>query len=278
LSPQAPAAAPSTAPPKFKRSAKNYLLDKSFQLKYTGYIVGITAAVSLALGGLLYWQSEKTVAIGTEAVAVGNEAVLVGQDANKAGKDAVQQSKALNDKLESDVKMNYGDNPALLAALQDENKKKTDEINSRAKALESAEANLVAKQGAIAKQHDAIARQRTLLLGTLASALVLLVIIIGLAGIVITHKVAGPIFKMKRLLREVGDGKLVVPGRLRKGDELVEFFDVFATMVEKLRVRQEKEIEYLESAIAQARADNNSVVLEKLEGLRKHMLRDLEAK
>jgi len=263
VSPQAPAAA--AAPPKFKRSAKNYLLDKSFQLKYTGYIVGITTAVSIALGGLLYWQSEKTVAMGTEAVQIG-------QEANKAGKEAVKQSKALNDKIENDVKTGpYSDNPVMIASLTEANKAETDAINKRAKELESAEANLMAK-------HDAIAKQRTLLLGTLGSMLVLLVIILGLAGIVITHKVAGPIFKMKRLLKDVGDGKLVVPGRLRKGDELVEFFDVFATMVEKLRVRQEKEIEYLDAAIAQARADNNPVVLEKLEALRKHMQRDLEAK
>ena len=265
MSPQAPAATPSTAPPRFKRSAKNYLLDKSFQLKYTGYIVGITAAVSVALGGLLFWQSEKTVAMGTEAVQIG-------QEANKAGKEAVKQSKALNDKLENDVKSGpYADDPVMIASLTEANKAETDAINARAKVLESAEANLVAKS-------DAIAKQRTLLLATLASVLILLVLIIGLAGIVITHKVAGPIFKMKRLLKDVGDGKLVVPGRLRKGDELVEFFDVFATMVEKLRVRQEKEIESLEAAIAQAKADNNPVVLEKLEGLRKHMLRDLEAK
>lgn len=262
MSPQAPAA-PSAAPPKFKRSAKNYLLDKSFQLKYTGYIVGITAAISLALGAVLFWQSEKTVAIG-------NEAVEVGQKANKAGKDAVAQSQALNSKLENDAQMSYGDNPALLSAIKDANKTESDKINTRAKELSDAEAKLVS-------QKNAIGKQRTLLLGTLGLSLLLMVVFLGLAGIVITHKVAGPIFKMKRLLREVGEGKLVVPGRLRKGDELVEFFDVFATMVEKLRVRQEKEIELLDAAIAQARADNNPV-LDKLDGLRKHMQRDLDAK
>ena len=44
--------------------------------------------------------------------------------------------------------------------------------------------------------------------------LALLVIAIGFAGIVFTHKIAGPIFKMKRLLRQVGEGKLVVSERL----------------------------------------------------------------
>jgi geranylgeranyl reductase len=55
------------------------------------------------------------------------------------------------------------------------------------------------------------------------------------AGIVFTHKVAGPIFKMKRLLRQVGAGKLVLRERLRKGDELQHFFEVFEEMVAELR-------------------------------------------
>lgn len=263
MSPTAPAA--STAPPKFKRSAKNYLLDRSFQLKYAGWLSGMTLAVSMVLGVVLYWQTDKTAAIG-------NEAVQVGQEANKAGKDAVLQSQALNDKLENDAKASYGDNPALLAAIKDANKAESDKITARAKLLADSETKLVQKQ-------DAIARQRVLLLATLGSALLLLVIIVGLAGIVITHKVAGPIFKMKRLLKEVGDGKLVVPGRLRKGDELVEFFDVFATMVEKLRIRQEREIDILDAAIAQAKANNSGAnVVEKLESLRQHMQSDLDAK
>ena len=263
MSPTAPAA--SAAPPKFKRSAKNYLLDRSFQLKYAGWLSGMTLVVSMVLGAVLYWQTDKTAAIG-------NEAVLVGQKANRAGKDAVLQSQALNDKLENDAKVSYGDNPALLAAIKDANKAESDKITARAKELADTETTLVQKQ-------EAIAKQRLLLLATLGSALLLLVVLLGLMGIVITHKVAGPIFKMKRLLKEVGDGKLVVPGRLRKGDELVEFFDVFATMVEKLRVRQEREIEILDTAIAQAKSSGaGSSVVEKLEALRSHMQSDLDAK
>lgn len=263
MSPTAPAAA--AAPPKFKRSAKNYLLDRSFQLRYAGYIAGITAAVSIALGAILYMQTEKTVSIGREAVQVGIEA-------NKAGKDAVEQSKALNDKLELDAVASYGDQPALLESIKSANKGETDKINARATNLSNLEKRLIT-------QSDAIARQRTTLLATLGSVLLVLVVLLGLAGIVITHKVAGPIFKMKRLLREVGEGKLVVPGRLRKGDELQEFFEVFATMVEKLRVRQEKEIELLDAAIAQATsAGADAQLVAKLQGLRAHMQTDLDAK
>lgn len=261
MSTTAPAAAAS--PPKFKRSMRNYLLDSRFQLKYTGYLVGVAAAMSVALGGLLYVQSEKTVAIG-------NEAVQVGQEANKAGKDAVAQSGALNAKLENDAMASYGDQPALLESIKSANKVETDKINSRAAALATLEKQLLDKQGAMA-------RQRSLLLVTLSASLSLLILILGLAGIVITHKIVGPVFKMKRLIRELGDGKLVVPGRLRAGDELVDLFDAFATMVEKLRVKQEKEIELLDAGIAQAKASGvDEQTMTKLENLRAQMKAELD--
>jgi signal transduction histidine kinase len=91
-------------------------------------------------------------------------------------------------------------------------------------------------------------QQRTLLWGIVA-ALALLVVGIGLAGIVFTHKVAGPIFKMKRLLREVGEGKLVVREKLRKGDELHHFFSTFEKMVYDLRAKQQAEIAKLDAII-----------------------------
>ena len=81
-----------------------------------------------------------------------------------------------------------------------------------------------------------------------------MVLLIGVLGIYITHKVAGPIYKMKMLLRQVGDGKLTFHGRLRKGDELQDFFEAFATMVEKLSARQRRECELLEAAIEKAKA------------------------
>ena len=58
-----------------------------------------------------------------------------------------------------------------------------------------------------------------------------MVVLIGLLGIYFTHKVAGPVYKMKRLLKQVGQGNLRVEARLRKGDELQDFFDTFTQMV-----------------------------------------------
>ena len=263
MSPSASPAAASTSPPKFKRHARNYLLDSKFQLKYTSYIVGLTLVISIALGFLLYRQTQKTVDIGNDAVAVGT-------DANKAGQEAVAQSDALNTKLEMDAMKGYGDNPTLIDAVKEANKAETDAIKARAD-------NLTSMQARLENQRKLLGEQRTILLATLAGALTLLVVFVGLAGIVFTHRVAGPIFKMKRLLREVGEGKLEIQGRLRKGDELHEFFEVFATMVEKLRTRQESEIETLDGAIALAtKANADEALVTKLKGLRDYMQKALD--
>jgi nitrogen fixation/metabolism regulation signal transduction histidine kinase len=285
------AAAP--AAPKFKRSARNYLLDSRFQLKYTSYIVGLTLAVSTALGALLYVQTTKTVALGNElydqsakTVAISNEAVRIGKQATAAGDDSVKQAKALHTSMEIFAAEKYADQPTLLEAVAKDNKiqlvaieKRATELADSRKALEEQNALLQKQEAGMKDQHVAIERQRKLLLVSLAGVLALLVFLVGIAGIIFTHKVAGPIFKMKRLLREVGEGKLVLQGRLRKGDELQDFFEVFATMVEKLRERQAGEIATLDGVIADAKKNEaDGAVVARLESLRAAMQAELDAK
>ena len=41
---------PTQGPPRYKRRLRNYLLDKSFQLKYAGFIFGVAAVLSVVWG------------------------------------------------------------------------------------------------------------------------------------------------------------------------------------------------------------------------------------
>jgi nitrogen fixation/metabolism regulation signal transduction histidine kinase len=285
------AAAP--AAPKFKRSARNYLLDSHFQLKYTSYIVGLTVAISLALGAILYVQTTKTVALGNElyeqsakTLEISSEAVRIGKAATAAGDDSIKQANALKTNMEMFAKANYGDQPLVLESVASINKEQIDAITKRAaeleagrKALEEQNRLLLDQEKGMRDQHVAIERQRKMLFVSLAGVLTLLVVLVGIAGIIFTHRVAGPIFKMKRLLREVGEGKLVLQGRLRKGDELQDFFEVFATMVEKLRERQAGEIATIDATIAEAKSkDTDAALVAKLETLRSSMQAELDAK
>jgi methyl-accepting chemotaxis protein len=90
-------------------------------------------------------------------------------------------------------------------------------------------------------------------LGFIVAGIVLLALTLGLTGIVITHKLVGPAYKMRMQLRKVAEGKLTVQGRLRKGDELQELFEAFEHMVESLRAAQAREIAAIDAALEQAR-------------------------
>ncbi len=208
----APSAAPlppSMPPVRYKRSIKNYLIDSRFQLKYTSYIILIAVAISAVLGTFLYRTSNRVV---------------------QQGHKVVEESKKVSDVVRMNITKDpiYSDNPDLTEAFA-------------SGALES--------DKKIEDQQLELVRQQQNMLYTLVATLTLMVFLIGILGIYFTHKVAGPIYKMKMLLRQVGEGKLKFYGRLRKGDELQDFFEAFAVMVERLRARQARELEQLEKAV-----------------------------
>jgi methyl-accepting chemotaxis protein len=102
---------------------------------------------------------------------------------------------------------------------------------------------------ALSEQQDRLLHGQQVMIESLVGGLALMVVLIGLLGIYFTHKVAGPVFKMKRLLKQVGDGHLHVDARLRRGDELVDFFDTFTQMVEGLRQMESRQLEDVQAAI-----------------------------
>jgi len=79
---------------------------------------------------------------------------------------------------------------------------------------------------------------------------VILSVVLSVYGIVMTHKVAGPLHKVSLHLDKIRDGKLGVVYDLRKGDELVDFFEHFKNAHDALRHRAEADIALLDQAIA----------------------------
>lgn len=79
---------------------------------------------------------------------------------------------------------------------------------------------------------------------------VLLVISISAVGILITHKVAGPLFKIAGFFGKVRESRLgPIPPTLRKGDELQEFYGAFREMHQSLRERQEEDVRVVSDAV-----------------------------
>jgi hypothetical protein len=78
---------------------------------------------------------------------------------------------------------------------------------------------------------------------------VLLSVVLTAYGIVLTHKVAGPLFKVTLYLDKMRDGKLGTVYNLRKGDQLVDFFEHFKAAHDALRMRTEEDIRLIDRAI-----------------------------
>jgi len=254
-----PSSAPQTPTGRHQRRLRNYLLDSHFQLKYTGYLVGIALLFSVSLG-LLIWRTSAAV------IAQSHEAVQQGEQVVERGRQVVAESR----KVSEVVKMNivrdpvYSDNGPLADAFKADADKQDERLKAQQEALEG-------QAAALREQARALTEKQRVMLLTLVGALSLMVVLIGFAGIFVTHKVAGPIYKMKRQISDVGEGRLRIPGKLRKGDELVHFFDTFDTMVRNLRQRQEVEIEKLERAISTLEPKAEPGELEPLYQLRQEM-------
>ncbi len=247
------ATASSSAPPKprYKRSIKNYLVDSRFQLKYTGFILILTLFISAVLGAFL-WRTSQSVVEQSGKVA-------------EQSKKVAEESRKVSDIVKMQIEKDpiYGQDPELAKAF------------GGGAAVSDAEVKK--QQEEVLRQQEGLVTQQTHMRAMIVGVLGIMVVLIGILGIYFTHKVAGPIYKMKLLLGQVGEGKLNFHGRLRKGDELQDFFETFATMVEKLKTRQHGEVEKLEKALEIARTKGaTDDVLRALTDVRDEMKRSLD--
>jgi hypothetical protein len=89
----------------------------------------------------------------------------------------------------------------------------------------------------------------------IVAGVILLAIALGFTGIMVTHRMVGPVYRLKLCARLVRDGHYnLAVGGLRKGDELQDLFEAFREMVASLRTAQQRDISELENAIEKARA------------------------
>jgi nitrogen fixation/metabolism regulation signal transduction histidine kinase len=234
--------APQAGPP--KRKLRNYLLNPRFQLKYTSYIVATAVVLMIGLGVVIMRTANTAAAQATTASAQAERAMRESQTSSRIMR--------MNDL------MNAADNPDLVHTIEAQ---LAEGDRQAARNLES-----------VRQQRAQIEETRKLTIVTLLVTGILLVLLLGATGIVVTHKVVGPVFKMKRLLRLVGTGKLDIREKLRKGDELEDLFEVFIAMVESLKNAQRAELAKLEAALADAEAAGATTAVEKIRALRTEML------
>jgi hypothetical protein len=162
---QSATVAPAAAP---RQARRNYLIDRSFQLKYTLIMVVVGAAISLLFGAMMYQAHLETM-----------------------------QLMSLPESLRATV-----------------------------------------------------AAQDATLLGLVLAISLVMALALGLVGVLITHRIAGPIYVFSHYIALIGEGRFPRIRPLRRGDELKGFHDVFEHAVARMRERETAEGKALQEIAA----------------------------
>lgn len=231
------------------RRPKHYLLDPRFQLKWTGYLVVVVLAVMTGLGVLIARMASRSSETAQIAVTQAEKAFKESKVNNELARTAVEQSAPDN---------------ATLAGVMNEQLREVDAQQEK---------NLAD----VRRLQQEIVRDRRNIQVLLGGAGVSLLLLLTLMGIVITHRIVGPVHKLKRLLRRVSTGRLVVEERLRRGDELEDLFETFLQMTHSLRAMQNARVATLDATLRRAEAAGAPAdVVDGLRALRAQMVLGLE--
>jgi len=101
---------------------------------------------------------------------------------------------------------------------------------------------------------DELQRGRVRILMVLIATGLLLMIGLAIYGIKMTHKVAGPLFKVSLYLAKMRDGRYDKVWNLRKGDQLVDFYEHFKTAHAGVVTLEKEDIDAIKAVIAAADA------------------------
>src|SRR5215208_3437423 len=99
-----------------------------------------------------------------------------------------------------------------------------------------------------------VERSDRLLLGAFVVIALLFAASLGLLGVVITHRVAGPVFVMGHYLQVLAQGRFPRMRTLRRSDELKTFFRTFIDAVDNMKIREAKHAALLEDVVQRMRA------------------------
>jgi hypothetical protein len=206
-----------------QRRLRNFLLDAPMQLRFTAVLVTATLLGAGLLGIFLARALNRLSEQAERAV--------------EARAAAAQASHELGNASLSKTLLDRFNDPAFTAQLQ-----------RQSRAIDAA---YQAEQVQVAEQRREVARESTRIGWLVLLSVVVFVLAVLLLGIVITHRIAGPVYRVRRLLDDLGEGRREVPRHgLRDGDELRELFESASSLVKKLRAEDEATFEALSTALS----------------------------
>lgn len=211
-----------------KRQWRNFLIEPKFQLKFAAYLIAVTLVLAGVLGAFLFRNTQALLDEASHSLEARSRAAEASRELSNAT-------------LSNELIKKMGD-PVFVAQLQ----AASQTIDER---YEAERASILAQRA------ELVRRQRSMWLafaGTLAGFLFL----ITLTTIVLTHRVAGPLMRIRRMVKEVAAGTIRPPPYgLRESDELKDIFDATRGMMHVLRKQSEDDVLVLSHALERAQQE-----------------------
>ncbi len=261
----------------YKRSWKNLLINKRYQLQFTLFMVGLSTLLMSGLGIWVMKVANETTTVSmasvrgtpcpkiptlTEAADAADEDPL--PPIPMKLEDPSDDPKAPADKPPEPAGSAAGSGGAGSAdeaprkvTVQLDESSMTMMTPTAPKLPADFDAKIVghwACEMRLANKLDDLERGRTRILWVLIGTGLLLVIGLAVYGIKMTHKVAGPLFKVSLYLGKMRDGRFDKVWNLRKGDQLVDFYDHFKTAHAGVVQMQNDDIKRIKEVVAAAEA------------------------
>jgi hypothetical protein len=254
----------------YKRSWKNLLINKRYQLRFTLVMVGLAAVLMAGLGWWVMQVANEATEVAASRVRGTTCAPIpeLGAPAIEAAAAPGPAAPAADPPAPGPGAPGAG--PAGAGEPADEADDAEDDGARRPVVIEESSMTITAvpppgdfaqrvadHYGCVLEQAarlDELEAGRLRILWVLVGACVLLVLGLAVYGIKMTHRVAGPLYKIGLYLAKMRDGRLDKVYDLRKGDQLVAFYDHFKQAHAGVVDLERADIARLQAALAAADA------------------------
>lgn len=269
----------------YRRSWKNLLINKRYQLRFTLFMVGLSTILMLGLGMWVLHEARIATEVGindvegrdvegrscaeTAPAEDGSHAAPArpAEPAEPAPADGEPGADGESERPR--IQVEIGEMQLTPPTGDDDFEMPPAAPSEVAACLDSDEQ--AAKIAELEAGYDRIKL-------VLAACGVLMVFGLTFFGIKTTHKVAGPLYKMTLYFDKMHKGTYDQVYSLRRGDQLVEFYEQFKAAHAGLRTMQERDIEVLRGVLEAAESADLGSRSPEIAALLDEMRQTLESK
>jgi ABC-type multidrug transport system fused ATPase/permease subunit len=255
--------APKSGDRSYKRSWKNLLINKRYQLRFTLFMVGLTSLLMAGLGIWVMWVANETTEVSMASVRgeacpkapVIGDGAPSGSDEDGATKpDTVTDGKPAPDAEPRRINVQIDESSMTLTPPPAQQPAAAPPHFATPHDLADQVSDHWKCELAQTAQIDLLERGRLQNFWAMVATGLLLVLGLAAYGLKMTHRVAGPLFKVRLYLSKMRQGRFDTVYNLRKGDQLVEFYDHFKKAHGGVVTMQRTDIDQLSQLIAAAEA------------------------